>query len=133
MLDKKQKGNGILKRLSKITHVFSKLSPDEQIDLIDWIRDVLAKKIQNSDKGQVEEIIKSFKIGDETVMTYAIERYLDEVEEKSKIDAKIDSIIGIIQKFNVSLTDAMDAVKLQDKYKIDVITLLNEQNILYIE
>ena len=141
MLDKKHKEDRLLQRLSKIAKVFSKLSPDEQIDLIDWIRDVLVKKAKVNDKGQVEDIIETFKMGDEADMTYAIERYLDEVEEKGiikgkvegKIEGKIDSIIEIIKRLHISLSEAMDIVKLPDMFKNDVISKLREQNIFYIE
>ena len=52
------------------------LTQDEQIDLVDWIKDVLSKKVK--DKKLVDEAFSVMKKGDVKDMTYAIERIFDE-------------------------------------------------------
>lgn len=56
------------------------LNEDEQIDLVDWVRDVLMKKAK--DKKLVEEACEIMKKGDALNMTYAIERIFDEENTK---------------------------------------------------
>ncbi len=57
------------------------LNEDEQIDLVDWIRDVLMKKAK--DKKLVDEACLVMKKGDVRHMTYAIERIFDEENAKA--------------------------------------------------
>ena len=56
------------------------LNEDEQIELVDWVRDVLIKKAK--DKKLVEEACEIMKKGDALNMTYAIERIFDEENAK---------------------------------------------------
>lgn len=56
------------------------LNEDEQIELVDWVRDVLMKKAK--DKKLVEEACEIMKKGDALNMTYAIERIFDEENAK---------------------------------------------------
>lgn len=57
------------------------LNKDEQIDLLDWIKDVLSKKVKN--KKLVEEAFSVIERGDVKDMTYAIERIFDKEYAKA--------------------------------------------------
>lgn len=58
------------------------MSKEEQIDLVDWLKDVLRKKAGEGKAEFVDEAIAHWKEGEISVMTYGIERLFDEVEEK---------------------------------------------------
>jgi flagellar biosynthesis/type III secretory pathway protein FliH len=144
MLDKKRKEQGqLLDSLVKANEVFLSMSPDERIDLLDWINDVWTEKANGIDEEQLREIIDSFKKGDVPDMTYAIGRLWDDVraegrtegitegEAKGRTEGKIESVIGMMAKFNLSLSEAMEAVNLPASLEGDIINRLNEQNISY--
>ena len=84
-LDKKSNDmEDFIKKVSMGFKIFTGLTGDEQIDFMEWTRDVLAKKVK-ADKDNlkvVNEFLKQLMKGDEVAMNYAIERFLDEVEEK---------------------------------------------------
>lgn len=60
------------------------------MELSEWIRDVLLKKANpNTDTELIEQIIESWKKGDELMMTYGIERAFDN-ERKKGIEQGIE-------------------------------------------
>ncbi len=78
------------------------LTQDEQIDLVDWIKDVLSKKVKN--KKLVDEAFSVIRKGDVKDMTYAIERIFEEeyakgvekgIEQGKREAAK--ALIGILE------------------------------------
>jgi predicted transposase/invertase (TIGR01784 family) len=89
-LDQKGDNKELIKRLRQVLRISSRLPSDQQVELMDWIRDVLRKKVR--DKEAVEEIVEMFEKGDETDMTYAIERVFDEVEARGKREGKREGI-----------------------------------------
>ena len=141
LLDKKQDVDRLIKNLSVVKHIFNKLSVDDQIDLFEWIRDVLFKKAKN--RNEITDVIDEFMKGGENTMTYAIERLFDEIEEKAKNEGKIEGriegeikgkikiVTEFIKKYNIPLSEAMETAQLPSKYKRRVITQLKKQNITY--
>jgi predicted transposase/invertase (TIGR01784 family) len=82
-VDRKQNSSVELSNNLRIAgDIFKKLSNDEQIDFTDWLRDVLWKKVNPEIKGLIDEAIIKFEKKEVEDMTYAIERFIDKVEEE---------------------------------------------------
>jgi len=53
--------------------------------------------------------------------------------QATRREAKIEDVVNIINSFHVTLTAAMDALKLDNKYRKQVIKELHRQNIAFVE
>ena len=82
LLDKKQDTKRFLQNLKWVLKATEGLVQDEQIELKDWLSDVLTKKAKGENKEVIEEMLKLQKKGDVDEMTYAIERMMDDLETK---------------------------------------------------
>ncbi len=90
LLDKVNDSNSIITNLNKIASIFTSLSSDEQIEFTDWLRDVLISRIPKGNKEVIEDAVAGLSMREALDMTYAIERVLDEMIEKSKLDGKLE-------------------------------------------
>lgn len=79
--DKKQNIEKFMNNLKAKAKTFQSLTPDEQVDFIDWLKITVQNKYSGN-KSEIDKIVEYFKIGADEKMTYAIERLFDEVEEK---------------------------------------------------
>ena len=57
----------------------------------------------------------------------------DNARRDATVKATIAAVVNFIKSFQVTLTAAMDAVKLDNKYRNEVITELQKQNIAFVE
>jgi hypothetical protein len=80
--------------------VLEKLSADQRVDLLAWLRDVLVKKIRRTlpEADGLDAIIDTFEKGEDEPMIYAIERMIDEIEEKAREEGKEEGIEEGIEK-----------------------------------
>ena len=90
LLDRSQDQQSLQQALKVTMCRIQKLNRTEQLELSEWIRDVLLKKANpNTDTELIEQIIESWKKGDELMMTYGIERAFDN-ERKKGIEQGIE-------------------------------------------
>jgi predicted transposase/invertase (TIGR01784 family) len=98
LLDRKGDGESFLRRLKTVMRISRRLTADEQMELKDWILDVILAKIKGKvDKKSIDEIRKSFEKEDEIQMTYAIERIIDDVEMKGVLAGKLETARAMIK------------------------------------
>jgi predicted transposase/invertase (TIGR01784 family) len=81
-LDQKGGDREMLRRLRQALRIYGRLPGDQQVELVDWVRDVFRKKVRS--KKKIDEIVELFEKGDKTNMTYAIERVFDEIEARGE-------------------------------------------------
>ena len=62
----------------------SKLTQDEQIQFLDWLKDVLMKKLKAIPEMQqeVEELMSNLYKGGDVNMEYGVGRYFDSIVER---------------------------------------------------
>ena len=146
LLDGVKKGSHVPQALEKIYNMYSDLSGDEQIALMDWIRDVFSKKIPAGSREEVEGVLARLK-GDAEIMTYAIERVWDKEMAESRdegiaegkikgkaegiVEGKIEGIVNIIKKLNIPLSEAMQILELPESELENVISELERQKVVY--
>ena len=122
------------------------MSEDEQIAFIDWMKDVLIKKVPHDKRGRIEDVFESFRKGS-VDMTYAIERIMDsklaegkiegKIEGKlegkleGKIEGKIEDAVNIVKMLNVPVSRAMQIVNLSEVEEGQVVEELNRQSVPY--
>jgi predicted transposase/invertase (TIGR01784 family) len=83
LADRKDNPERVLRRLGKVLELSRRLTEDEKLQLKDWIFDVILKKAGNRlTDDTVEKIRKTFEREEATEMTYAIERAIDEIEQR---------------------------------------------------
>jgi flagellar biosynthesis/type III secretory pathway protein FliH len=83
LADRKGDPKRVLRRLRKVLELSGRLTQDEQSQLSAWVFDVILRKAKGKpDKDTVESIGKAFERKEETQMTYAIERAIDELEQR---------------------------------------------------
>ena len=80
-LDKKSDTNRLIRTFERTVKIFSSHDRKAQIDLTDWLKDVLVKKYPGRNQ-EVSYLVQLFSKGEGDNMTYAIERLFDEIEEK---------------------------------------------------
>jgi predicted transposase/invertase (TIGR01784 family) len=85
-LDQQNTARELYRKLARTAKMLGKLSDDQKIDLNAWLNDVLIKKIRRvlPDADELEMVIELFAKGDGEPMVYAIERMIDEIEEKAR-------------------------------------------------
>jgi hypothetical protein len=85
-LDQRNTLREFLRKLKQAGKVLGKLSEDQRVDLMGWLRDVLVKKIRGAhpEAEGLETMIDAFGKGESEPMVYAIERMIDEIEEKAR-------------------------------------------------
>jgi predicted transposase/invertase (TIGR01784 family) len=98
-----RKGNParVLGRLTKVLELSRKLTEDEQVQLRAWIFDVILQKIKNkTNKNTIMDVKKAFERKGESEMTYAIERAIDEIEQrgirKGELNGKLKTAMAMI-------------------------------------
>jgi predicted transposase/invertase (TIGR01784 family) len=80
-----RKGNParVLGRLATVLEMSRKLTEDEQVQLRAWVFDVILRKVKGKiDNDAINRIKKAFEWEEESEMTYAIERAIDEIEQR---------------------------------------------------
>lgn len=83
VLDNKRSTFEITSGLTKVAKTFEKLEKYEQIELMDWLKDVLMKKVKlKKEKDLIDQMLEQLEKSEVINMTYTIERIWDEVEEK---------------------------------------------------
>jgi hypothetical protein len=120
LLDRKGDSKSFLRRIGTVRKMSLRLTPDEQTELMDWILDVIVKKIRGKvDDKSIKEIVESFNKGDESEMTYAIERIIDDIEERAwtsantEIEAERQRAEAERQRAEAERTEAIKALKAQ--------------------
>ncbi|MFP3155098.1 Rpn family recombination-promoting nuclease/putative transposase [Lachnospiraceae bacterium ZAX-1] len=83
LLDKDHDSEQFKNSLKSISGLFTRLSNDEQVDLMDWLKDVLFKKVKPGEKEILGSTISNLKKGGANDMTYAIERIFDRIEAEA--------------------------------------------------
>lgn len=96
-MDKSINEQRLLHLINRVRKIFSKHSIDDQIDLTDWIKDVLLKKLENNKITSLSLEVLFDKEEDEP-MTYAIERMLDEIEERGMEKGMEELILRMLKK-----------------------------------
>lgn len=98
-LDKKQDKDRFVSNITKLAKLGMKLSQEEQIDLADWLRDVLKKKAVSKGHDEIIDVlVKNLLEGEVTPMTYAIERIFDEEREDAREDVTVEIAIKMLKK-----------------------------------
>jgi predicted transposase/invertase (TIGR01784 family) len=108
-LDQQNTLKEFFRKLTQARKVLEKLSADQRVDLLAWLRDVLVKKIRRAlpDADDLDTIIDMFEKGEDEPMIYAIERMIDEVEkdkeeavekavEKGKAEGKEEMVKNLL-------------------------------------
>jgi predicted transposase/invertase (TIGR01784 family) len=95
LADRKGDPERVLRRLGKVLKLSGRLTQDEQLQLGAWVSDVILRKAKGKiDAGTARSIGKAFERKEETQMTYAIERAMDELERrgmrKGKREGKLE-------------------------------------------
>jgi predicted transposase/invertase (TIGR01784 family) len=92
-LDKTQSTEQLKENLKVVVKRLRNLSSDEQVALINWIKVILMKKVQ--DKNEINAVIELIKEGKVDNMTYAIERVLDkEIKSARKMGKEEGKLEG---------------------------------------
>jgi Ca2+-binding EF-hand superfamily protein len=94
-----RKGNParVLGRLAKVLKLSRKLTEDEQVQLRAWIFDVILRKTGGKiDNDAIERIKKAFEREEESEMTYAIERAIDEIEQRGIKEGQLKTAMAMI-------------------------------------
>ena len=132
LLDKMRSFNG-QRLLSKLPdNYIEKLRlniPDHLLKLLSDVITVLMRRI-NVPEDEIS-----------TVTDQLYERRLQEMftlleeydVQATRRDAKIEAVVNIIKSFHVTLTAAMDVIKLDSVYRCEVIAELQKQNIAFVE
>jgi predicted transposase/invertase (TIGR01784 family) len=100
LADRKGKPERVLRRLSKVLELSGRLTQDEQLQLSAWVFDVILRKAKGKlDADMIDHIGKAFERKEGTEMTYAIERAMDELEQrgirKGKIEGKLETAVSM--------------------------------------
>jgi predicted transposase/invertase (TIGR01784 family) len=83
--DRKGSPEHILGRLAKMLKLSRKLTEEEQVQLKAWMFDVILRKAKGKiDNDAIKQIEGAFEREEESEMTYAIERAIDEIERRGK-------------------------------------------------
>jgi hypothetical protein len=99
--DRKGDPENVLRRLRKVIDIGKRLTRDEQMQLKDWIIDVMLGKMRVKLSGNEEDnILRALERKDDGNMTYAIERAIDEVERRGerrgKLKGKLEAATAMI-------------------------------------
>jgi predicted transposase/invertase (TIGR01784 family) len=79
----------VLRRLNTAFRIGSRLTTDEQLQLKNWVLDVLLKKLTGKfGESETREIERIFETKGAEDVTYAIERAIDEAVRRSKREGK---------------------------------------------
>ena len=119
LLDKQQNTDQLIANAAFAAKIFTNLTESEQIDFTDWLKDVLLKKVKNSEKDIVAEAITNFKKGDVNTMTYAIERLFDDVYEEAVEKTRLE-----MTKENEAVIKGIAKAMLAGNYPSDEISRL---------
>jgi predicted transposase/invertase (TIGR01784 family) len=87
LADRKVDPKRVLHRLLKVLEASSRLTREEQLQMSAWISDVILKKAKLN-KDTINGIRESFERKEETKMTYAIERALNELERRGRREGR---------------------------------------------
>jgi predicted transposase YdaD len=91
--DRKDNPERVLRRLGRVLELSRRLTEDERLQLKDWIFDVILKKAKNRlTDDTIERIKKTFEREEATEMTYAIERAIDEIEQRGIRKGKLEGM-----------------------------------------
>lgn len=90
MLDRSHDKETLERALKVTARRIQKLSEEEQIELVDWVRDVLFHKVGSLNKSEVEKVLEGWKKGDEEMMTYGIERAFDKERARAKQEGRME-------------------------------------------
>ncbi len=97
MFDKKFDQKRFHEIVGKFSKRFSSFTKDEQEDFITWFRNVFLPKTSKYDVRELRDILIELKKG-ETQMTYALERFADELIEKGREEGREEGILkGMLQ------------------------------------
>jgi predicted transposase/invertase (TIGR01784 family) len=112
-----RKGNParVLGRLAKVLKLSRKLTEDEQVQLRAWIFDVILRKAKGKiNNDAINRIKKAFERKEESEMTYAIERAIDEIERRGKHTGKKEVAKNLLST-QLSVDDIIEATGLTRK------------------
>ncbi|MDR1061519.1 MAG: Rpn family recombination-promoting nuclease/putative transposase [Clostridiales bacterium] len=121
-LDQKNAKENLPGKLRAAAKIVGRLSEDQRVDFIAWLRDVLYKKLKKLPRvrDDVEGFIQGMKEGDGGDMTYAIERMLDELEERG-IEKGVDRgmLLRLIKLIDVKIQKNKSREQIIDELEMD--------------
>jgi len=91
LLDKKFDRKLFMDRVRSVGKMAAKLTKEQRVELTIWVRDVWMAKVGGKvGKKEQEELLSSIQEGSSDDMTYAFERFVDELDEhERKLEAEI--------------------------------------------
>ena len=93
LLDRSRDKETLEKALKLTARRVQRLTREEQIDLAEWVRDVLIRKAASAPNTElIEEMVESWKKGDDEMMTYGIERAFDNERRKARKEAREEAL-----------------------------------------
>jgi hypothetical protein len=124
-LDQQNTLKEFLRKLKQVRKILGKLSADQRVDLMGWLRDVLVKKIRRAHPNTegLETMIDTFEKGEGDPMVYAIERMIDEIEEKAKETGKEEMIKNLL-----ALGVSVETIQEASGMSLDKIEQLHNEN-----
>lgn len=108
-LDKVQHSNDAIRTIKVVFDRMRLMEPDDQLVLMDWIRNVLQKTLKQ--EALVEQVIEAMEKGDDT-MEYALERVFKKERQTAKNEASKETRNEIAKKMLQSGMDPALIVQL---------------------
>jgi predicted transposase/invertase (TIGR01784 family) len=105
LADRKGDPKRVLLRIGRVLELSSRLTRDERVQLGAWVFDVILRKAKGKlDADTIARIGKAFERKEETQMTYAIERAIDELEQRGirkgrragKLEGKLETAMAML-------------------------------------
>jgi predicted transposase/invertase (TIGR01784 family) len=117
LADRKDDPERVLRRLGKVLELSRRLTEDEKLQLKDWIFDVILKKAKNRlTDDTIERIKKTFEREEVSEMTYAIERAIDEIEQRGIRKGMIEGERKGMLKMALAMLDEGLSIETAAKY-----------------
>lgn len=132
-LDKKQDAEHFIRNINRVAKIFMNLSQEEQVELKDWLRDVLMKKVANKDKKIIEETLNQLGKGEVEDMTYGFERMLDDLKKEGIEQGEIIKTIKVTRKMlkrEQSLEMTVDVLEMSETEVENMIRLIKDNKSL---
>ena len=111
--------------------------PDHLLKLLSDVIAVLMKRINvpEDEISTVTERLYERRLQEMFALLedYDVQATRREAKDEAKIEAKIEAVVNIIKELQLTLTKALNVVKLDSKYRDQVINELQRQNIAYVE
>ena len=120
MMDKKFDDKKFYDNLSKSFRTISKLTQSEQIQFMDWLKDVLIKKLKSDSivQRQVEGLIDDLSKGDDVDMEYGVGRYFESIIQRIEEGKEEGINIGIGKGIQEGIQEGIQNEKKQTIFRL---------------